>query len=222
MGQYFNTTGTSSEQDLYESLIVESIDFMGIDLYYIPRTIVAKDGILGEDRLSEFKNKYLVRGYWETIDTFGGQGAFIGKIGLQIEQTGTFTIAQKTWQSAVGRYGTTILSSRPAEGDLIYWPMTDGLFEIKFVQHENPFYNVGRLYVYKLEVELFQYASEKIDTGLPAIDKFEDLKSLSTEITQNPTPEIPQLPSNLGDNQKFRDAAPTIGFETDNVFGDPT
>ncbi len=219
MSQYF-TPGIAAEQDIREDLIVEAIDFMSTDIYYVPRTLVHVDSIFTEDRFSEFKNKYKIRGYLDQVDSFGGQGAFIAKFGLQIEQTATFTVARKVWNDAVGKYGQTILSSRPTEGDLIYWPTNGGLFEIKFVNYQNPFYQLGKLYVYKLEVELYQYASERISTGMPAIDVFEDLKSHSTEITANPTPVVPQLPATAGDNAKFVAAAPTIGFNSTNVFGD--
>lgn len=221
MNQYF-TAGTTSEQNLHEDLIVECIDFFGNDYYYVPRSIVYRDAIFSEDRLSEYKNRYLVRGYFDNIDSFGGQGAFIQKFGLQMEQSATIVIARRVWEKSVGKYGQTTLPNRPTEGDLIYWPLTGGLFEVKFVQHQNPFYQIGKLYVYKLEVELFQYASERISTGMPEIDKFEEMNSHATEITSVPTPEVPQLPSVAGDNQKFKDAATQIGFDGTNVFGDIT
>lgn len=214
MSQYFNHN-ESSEQDLYEDLIIECIDFMGTDLYYVPRTLVSKDEVLGEDRLSEFKNKYLIRGYLEQIDNFEGQGAMIQKFGLMMEQSGTFTIPRKVWQTAIGNYGQTILPNRPAEGDLIYWPTNGGLFEIKFVQHQNPFYQLGKLYVYRLEVELFQYASEKIYTGMPAIDAFKDIKS--QDVTVNPNVDVVD---SFGDNNAFKNGAANVFSGETNIFGD--
>jgi len=93
----------------------------------------------------------------------------------------------------VGRYGQTILPNRPCEGDLIYFPLTKGLFEIKFVAHQDPFYQLGKLYVYKLQVELFQYASERIDTGIAPIDAFETLKTFTTNTTRSPTGEVTKI-----------------------------
>ena len=95
-------------------------------------------------------------------------------------------VARKRWQQAVAQYGQTILPNRPAEGDLLYFPLTGGLFEIKFVQHQNPFYQIGKLYTYKLDIELFQYASERIDTGYNVIDDFESLKTfdIDTSVTR--------------------------------------
>ena len=173
--------GTNSEQNVVENLIIECLQIYGQELFYIPRTLVSKDEILGEDRLSEFKNAYPIEMYFENVDGFGGNGAFMSKFGLMIEQSATLVVARKRWQQAVAQYGQTILPNRPAEGDLLYFPLTGGLFEIKFVQHQNPFYQIGKLYTYKLDIELFQYASERIDTGYGVIDDFESLKTFDID-----------------------------------------
>lgn len=183
---YFSQ-GTSNEQYLIEDIIVESLQVYGQDFYYIPRVLVAKDGILGEDRLSQFKTAYGIEMYLENVDGFEGQGAFIQKFGLMMEQSATLTVSRRRWDQLVGRFGQTQLPNRPCEGDLLYFPLTKGLFEIKFVQHQNPFYQLGKLYVYKLQVELFQYASEYIDTGHKEIDVFETLKSFETDYSRNAT-----------------------------------
>jgi hypothetical protein len=175
--------GTANEQNLLEDIIVESLKVYGTDFYYIPRILVGKDEILGEDRLSKFKDAYPIEMYLESVDGFEGQGAFIQKFGLMMEQSATLTVARRTWTNAIGRFGKTILPNRPAEGDLLYFPLTGGLFEIKFVDHQDPFYQLNKLYVYRLQVELFQYSSEKIDTGIPEIDVFESLKTFSTTDT---------------------------------------
>ena len=173
--------GTNSEQNIVENLIIECLQIYGQELFYIPRTLVSKDEILGEDRLSEFKNAYPIEMYFENVDGFGGNGAFMSKFGLMIEQSATLVVARKRWQQAVARYGQSILPNRPAEGDLLYFPLTGGLFEIKFVQHQNPFYQIGKLYTYKLDIELFQYASERIDTNYSIINDFESLKTFDID-----------------------------------------
>lgn len=175
--------GSKNEQYLLEDIIVESISIWGQDMYYIPRSLVAKDEILGEDRLSKFKTAYPIEVYLEEVDGFSGQQAFVQKFGLMMEQSATLTVSRRRWEQLVGRYGQTQLPNRPNEGDLLYFPLTGGLFEIKFVQHQDPFYQLGKLYVYKLNVELFQYASERIDTGINEIDAFESLKSFDTTQT---------------------------------------
>jgi len=177
--------GTRNEQTLVEDLIIESIRIWGQEFRYIPRTLVSKDDILGEDRLSKFEYAFPIEMYLETVDGFEGQGAFIQKFGLAMEQSATLTVARRRWDQLVGRYETGYVPNRPNEGDLLYFPLTGGLFEIKFVKHQDPFYQLGKLYVYKLEVELFQYSSERIDTGIKEIDAFESLKSFTTNTSRS-------------------------------------
>ena len=180
--------GTKSEQLLHEDITVEAISIYGQNFYYIPRQLVAKDEILGEDRLSEFKKAFSIEMYLENDGGFEGQGAFIQRFGgMMMEQSATLTVARRRWDQLVGRFGVTTIPSRPNEGDLLYFPLTDGLFEIKFVQHQDPFYQIGKLFVYKLEVELFQYSSERISTGTTQIDDFETLKSFDTSLVENGT-----------------------------------
>lgn len=181
---YF-THGTRNEQYLVEDLIIESLKIYGQEFFYIPRTLVSKDEILGEDRLSEFKSSFPIEMYFENVDAFDGQGQFIQKFGLMVEQSATLVVARRRWDQLVGRYGQTIIPNRPCEGDLIYFPLSKGLFEIKFVKHQDPFYQLGKLYVYKLQVELFQYASERIDTGIAEVDVFESLKTMTTNATRS-------------------------------------
>lgn len=181
---YFSQ-GARSEQMLIEDIIIESLKIYGQEVFYIPRTLVSKDDILGEDRLSKFTSSFPIEMYFENVDSFDGQGAFIQKFGLMMEQSATLVVARRRWEQLVGRYGITTIPTRPNEGDLIYFPLTKGLFEVKFVQHQDPFYQLGKLYVYKLQVELFQYASERIDTGIKDVDAFESLKTFSTDTTRN-------------------------------------
>ena len=215
MPNVYFSHGTRNEQYLLEDLIVESISIWGQLFYYIPRTLVAKDDILGEDRLSKFKDAYPIDMYLESVDGFEGQGAFIQKFGLMMEQSATLTVARRTWERVVGKHGNTILPNRPCEGDLLYFPLTNGLFEIKFVDHQDPFYQLKKLYVYRLQVELFQYSSEKIDTGIDAIDVFESLKTMDTTLQTNI-----EVVDSYGDNNKFKTEATTLVFDTNNPFGE--
>ena len=218
----YHSHGNRQEQLFHEDLIVESIFHYGQNFYYIPRTLVGKDEILGEDRLSEFKSAYGIEMYLENATGFEGQGAFIQKFGLMMEQSATLTVARRRWEQLVGRFGKTILPNRPTEGDLLYFPLTGGLFEIKFVQHQDPFYQLGKLYVYKLQVELFQYASERINTGIPEIDNFEDLKSLAVDPEETPPTISPVVDTveSYGDNNKFKVEGAAIAFDEDNPFGE--
>jgi len=202
--------GTAGEQNLMEDIIIESMKIYGQDLFYIPRTLISKDEILGEDRLSEFTSSYPIEMYFENIDNFDGQGAMLQKFGLMMEQSATLVVARKRWEQLIGSTGTTILPNRPCEGDLLYFPLTKGLFEIKFVKHQDPFYQIGKLYVYKLQVELFQYASERLDTGIEEIDIFESLKTFSTDISASAFGEVTGVTiTNQGSGYL---TAPTVSF----------
>lgn len=213
---YF-TQGTKNEQYLVEDLIIESLKIYGQEFFYIPRTLVAKDEILGEDRLSQFKSSFPIEMYFENVDSFAGQGAFIQKFGLMMEQSATLVVARRRWDQLVGRYGQTQIPTRPNEGDLLYFPLTKGLFEIKFVQHQDPFYQLGKLYVYKLQVELFQYSSERIDTGIKEVDAFETLKTFSTNTTRSPYGTVIKI--NMTNNGSGYTSAPTVVFSSSNGEG---
>jgi hypothetical protein len=181
LNPYF-TQGTTNEQSIIEDLINESIKIYGVELNYLPRTLIAKDEILGEDRLSKFNSSYSIPGYFENVNNFGGNDFFIQKFGMMVEHTADIIVTKRDWERLVGRFDVTNIPNRPNEGDLIYFPLTKGLFEIKFVDYKPVFYQLGKLYVYKLQIELFQYASEHLDTGIEEIDMFESLKTYSTDI----------------------------------------
>lgn len=213
--------GSYSEQNLVENLIIESIRQYGREFYYIPRKLVAPDHIFGEDNLSKFENAYMIEGYLDNVDNFGGQGAFMSKFGMFIEEQGQITIARARWEELVGQFGTSIIPRRPAEGDLIYYPLSDGLFEIKFVEHQNPFYQLGRLYVYKLKIELFQYSSERIETEL------DDLNQIALDMTFDVTGTNPgnadPAKRNTFDNDNIQQESDTdniLNFDENNPFGD--
>jgi len=208
---YF-TQGTKNEQFLIEDLIIESLKIYGHETFYIPRTLVSKDDVLGEDRLSQFKTAFPIEMYFENINDFGGSGTFIQKFGLVIEQSATLVVARRRWNQFVGRYGVTQIPNRPCEGDLIYYPVSGDLFEIKFVEHQNPFYQLGKLYTYKLQIDLFQYSSEAIDTGIPEIDAFESLKTFNTNTTRNLTGQVKTITmTNSGSGYT---SIPTVVFTT--------
>jgi hypothetical protein len=204
----------NEENTLIQSLITEAIHIHGVDFLYLPRTLVGKDDLLGEDRLSKFESAIPIIMYMENSDGgFQGQGAFAAKFGLTMEQSATLTLSRVTWNNAVAA-NPTVLSARPKEGDLLYFPMTGGLFEIMFVQHQDAFYQAGQLYVYKLTVELFRYASEQMNTGVAAVDAFENQKSADVNVN---TADVPQ---SYGGNSKFRQRADDFVFDTNNPFGD--
>jgi hypothetical protein len=219
-----NTQGSSNEQMVLADLVEESIKMWGQEFLYVPRTYVARNEILGEDRLSRFKNAYPIEMYIENQQGFGGQGEFISKFGFNIEQTMQLTMSRRRWFELVSRHGKTILPERPADGDLIYHPISNRLFEIKFVEKETGFWQLGQLQTFKLNIELFQYASERLETGIPEVDSFESLRSFDTTHTTGATDEHGNtgvdVPDHFGDNEKFKTAATTVVFNETNPFNE--
>lgn len=156
--------GTSNEQKLIEDLLIEAIQKFGYDVYYLPRQLVALDDLFGEDNLSEFKYSFPIEIYFETNNGWGGDGNVITKVGLEIRESAIFVMAKKRWDELVGQHGKTILPKRPCEGDLIYFKESKSLLEIKFVDHDEPFFQLSQLPVYKLHLETFQFSQETIET----------------------------------------------------------
>lgn len=172
--------GRSSEQRLIENLIIEAIKIYGFDLFYLPRTEVNVDSIFNDDAAATYDNAIPIEAYLENVDGFGGDGELMSKFGIEIRDTATFVMVRSRWDDVVsaGRTGLIPLPNRPAEGDLMYMPLTKSYFEIKKVDVHNPFYQLGKLYVYKLQCELWQYSSEELNTGVTEIDSLEIDRSL--------------------------------------------
>jgi len=174
-----NTSGTTNEQRLLEDLIIESIKIYGHDVYYLPRTSVKQDNILGEDVLSRFENAYPMEMYLNNVDGWEGNNELFTKFGIQITHQATFVVAKRRWEDCLNSAPLEALQlpNRPAEGDLIYFSKTKSMFEIKFVQHLDPFYQLGKFYVYSMNCELYQFSSEDFETGINAIDSAENKSS---------------------------------------------
>ena len=170
--------GRSSEQLLMEDIVIECLKIYGFDTYYIPRAAVNEDKILGEDVLNRYSSAYPLEMYLQNVTGFEGDGDLISKFGVEIRDTATFVVARRRWDEVIARSGDAVLTTRPAEGDIIYFPLTKAFFEIKRVDSTDPFFQVGKLYVYKMECELMQYSSERFDTGVSEIDNIADSDSL--------------------------------------------
>jgi hypothetical protein len=166
-----NTSGTTAEQRLIEDLIIESLKIYGHDVYYLPRTLVNEDTIFDEDTLSQFTQAYPLEMYLENVDGYDGDGDLFTRFGIEVRDQATFVLARRRWEEMVHTTeGDFLLDTRPAEGDLLYFPKTKSLFEIKIVQFQDPFYQAGKLYVFKMQCELFEYSSEYINTGIGDLD----------------------------------------------------
>ena len=173
---YFSR-GTPNEQHLYEDLAIEAIQIYGHDVFYIPRTLVNKDELFGEDALSRFDDAYGIEMWMETQEGYEGEKELISRFGLEIRDETTFVVSRRRWDNTVSSDANLIVNTRPDEGDLIYMPTVKKLFEISFVDHDDPFYQIDNLPVYKLYCRTFEYSSEVLDTGIYAIDDIETKRS---------------------------------------------
>ena len=169
----FFTQGTTGEQDLVGSLVTEQIKMFGKDVYYIPRTLVNRDFVFEEDSLSKFTSAYLIEAYIEDATGFRGDGDMFSKFGVRIADQVTFIISRERFTAAVDDNAQLIVEGRPNEGDLIHLPMANKTFEIQFVEHEVPFYQLGKVHVWGLRCELFEYSDEDIETGIAEVDALE-------------------------------------------------
>ncbi len=163
-----------SEQLLYEDIVIESLKMYGQDVYYLPRSITGEDKILGEDVASRFGSAYKIEMYIENTDGFDGEGDLFTRFGIEIRDQASFVVSRRRWIQIARRDDNALNELRPHEGDLIYLPLSNSLFEIMHVEHENPFYQLSHLPTFKLRCELFEYADEDMDTGINAIDSIED------------------------------------------------
>ena len=231
--------GRSSEQLLMEDIIIECLKIYGLDTYYLPRHKVNEDAILGEDTLNDFEHAYPLEMYMQNVTGFEGDGDLMSKFGVEIRDTATFIVARRRWDEVVARSSNAVLTTRPAEGDVIYFPLTKAYFEIKFVESTDPFFQVGKLYVYKLQCELMQYSSERFNTGISDIDSIADgvsldinefnlmLESGDRVLLQEYSPAGIILQSyNLGvllpnvDNEDFKGEISVLDFSERNPFGE--
>lgn len=166
--------GSKSEQGLFQDLINESLKMYGIDVYYLPREYVTVKTIIKEVIESEFNNAYPIEAYVSSYEGYGNQGTILSKFGLQEIDDLELIISRERYENYISPLIKDIpnikLDSRPKEGDLIYFPLGDRLFEIKYVEHEQPFYQLQKNYVYSLKCELFRYQDEDINTNIDFID----------------------------------------------------
>ena len=166
--------GAKSEQSLVQSLINEQLKMYGVDIYYIPRRYISQNTVIREVVESQFDSAYPIEAYIDSYEGYGGQGTLLSKFGIQNVDDLTLVISRERYETYITPLIKNIpnieLATRPKEGDLIYFPLGDRLFEIKYVEHEQPFYQLKKNYVYQLRCELFRYEDEVIDTGVETID----------------------------------------------------
>ena len=175
---YFNNVTSHAEQELINELTSEVIKIHGMDVFYIPRTIVKEDLIIGEDVLSKFSSAYEIEMYLKGTEGFGGEGDLVSKFGLDVRDEVIFTVHKD-------RFNLATDMDKPLEGDLIFLPINKGLFEIKFVEHEQPFYQFGKNYSFDITCELFQYSEEQMETGIADVDQIERDESYAIDLVMS-------------------------------------
>lgn len=180
---FFNHA-VKTEQNLYEDLVVESLRMYGHEVYYLPRNVVEKDDILNEDVQSSFDDAYSVEMYLENTDGIAEQGDLMSKFGVYVEEEATFVISLRSWERFISTDSNLVTSLRPNEGDVIYFPLSGSMFEIRYVEDSNPFYQVGKLFVFKMRCTLFEYSNEDFETGTSA-DNIEADMSFANDFTMS-------------------------------------
>ena len=181
----FFLQGSQSEQRLTQDLINEHLKIFGVEVTYIPRKFVRKQTIIKEVQSSAFDDNFLLEAYVNTYEGYGGQGDVMTKFGVSLRDEVTLTISKERFEDFISPFLNSDddyeLATRPREGDVVFFPLGGRLFEVKFVEHEDPFYQLGKNYVYQLKCELFEYEDEVFDTDIEEIDsQLEDIGYIST------------------------------------------
>ncbi len=174
--------GFSGEQNLYQDLVDEQIKLFGSDIYYIPR-IVLQDSTLDEVRYSKFEQQFQIEMLLQNVNGFGDNSDFISKFGLRITDEVIFRVSTRRWEESVRDFNPNLtVNSRPNEGDLLYFPMTKDIYEIKYVGKEEPFYQFGKIQFYAITAEIYEVGQEDFDTGVAEIDTIEEIFSNSISL----------------------------------------
>lgn len=163
----FNHTDVPVEQNLVEDLIIESIQIYGLDLYYLPKNTAKLDDLFGEDAgTTKYDQAYPIEMYIKNVEGFEGEGNFLQQFGMQIDDQVTFTVARKRFDEL----STGLV--RPEAGDLIYFGLTNSMFEINFVEDESIFYQMGKIFVFDLQCQMFEFSDQLFRTGIEEIDAY--------------------------------------------------
>lgn len=166
----FRLFTSDKEQDLIKSLTREVIRSYGQDMWYLPRNLINTDTVLGQASVVEFNEAYVLEMYIKNVSEFGGDGDFFSKFGVEVRDTINFEISTVAFEQEVGvKAGLR----RPREGDLIFFPMAQRLYQINYVDNKPMFYPLGALPAYEVRCEMFEYSSERFNTGIPEIDRLQ-------------------------------------------------
>ena len=182
--------GVATEQNLVQDLVDEQIKLFGSDVFYIPR-VHLKDKSLGEVIQSEFSQSYMIEMFLVNVEGFGAGAEFVSKFGLRITDEITFVVSRRRWEQSANPALNLAVDGRPNEGDLIYFPLTEDLYEVKYVERENPFFQLGKQYFYQLTAEIYEQGADKFDTGIDEVDdierEFSNITTLNVGLTSRIT-----------------------------------
>ena len=199
---YYSGYDNTNEQELTDNLIIEAIQMKGMNVKYLPRTHTNYNYLYGEDPNSAFNSMTEIEMYVASVDGFG-EGEMFSKFGLVVRDTATFIVSKTRFKEEFPE------KIRPNEGDLIFMPYTNAILEIKYVNHESPFFQQGRQYVYELKLETFEFSHEEIHTG-------DEIDNILNEIY----PDIPEIETTeYGDNADITtNVEPDTAFDPANPF----
>jgi len=234
ISQYFNHINAKGEQRLVEDLIIEAIRLRGMEVYYVPRTLVKADPVFGEDPLSKFEKVFPIEMYFDNPgEGWQGDRYLISKFGMEMRETANFIVSRRRFNECLQYDGfnstpitqVTDKEVRPKEGDLIYLPVTNDLFIINFAEHESVFYQLGYRYIWRIDVQKYDYSHETINTGKPEIDRVQQFFENMDSVTNDPVggrkydPDDPNAKTEY--EQTREEGAEVINTTEKNIFGDP-
>jgi hypothetical protein len=221
ISQYFsNSGGTKMEQNLIADLINEAIKINGIQIFYVPRTLVKEDPIFGEDPLSKFVAAFPIAAYFDNpAEGYQGDRYLVSKFGMEMRKQANFIISRRSFNQVVKYDGiNTVLPNttytanevRPLEGDLIYFPLTNDLWQIQFSEPESVFYQLGYRYIWRVNVEKYDYSSERFATGVPKIDRVADMFENVDSTAKDPI---------ANNDNIIAEITPILDWSEENPFG---
>lgn len=214
---YFDTFNNYAEQSLIDDLVVETLSIYGHSVYYLPRELVKKDDIYGEDTLSTYRSAYEFDMYVKSYDSYEGDGSFLSKFNLEIRDQITFTVSRRVFGNEIAAQRPDI--QRPREGDLVYSTMMKRLFVIKYVNNAAFFYQMGSLQVWDVVCEVWEYSNERFETGVDEIDAIEERFSVSNVYSNNAFEEA--MSDVFATNQEFQeDGEDIVDWSTIDPFSE--
>jgi hypothetical protein len=206
---FFRNYDNFNEQNLIDDLVIESIQIYGLDVIYVTRSIQGEDSIFNEDDMPLYDETFNFEAYVKNVDGFEGEGDFLSKFGLEIRDSVTFTVAIRTFERFVTKEDQNKV--RPLEGDIIFFPLNQKMYEIKYVEHESVFYQSGALQVYDLRCELIEASGQRFDTGIPDIDEYFTLNNMDvTTASRSTLTAVSNTSNSFADNLFIEQAADDI------------